>query len=73
MTSFFSNYRPISILPSILKIFDKVVFKQVSEYFENNDLIFKTNMDLERNHLTNFASLHLSDYLNFKMDQMSTL
>ena len=27
-------------------------------------------MDLEKNHLTEFASLHLTDYLNFKMDQM---
>ena len=29
-------------------------------------------MDLEKNHSTEFASLHLTDYLNFKMDQMRT-
>ena len=29
-------------------------------------------MDLEKNHSTEFASLHLTDYLNFKMNQMST-
>ena len=43
----------------------------MSEYFENNNLII-TNMDLEKNHSTVFASLHLMDYLNVKMDQMST-
>ena len=37
----FSNYRPISLLPSISNIFEKVIFNQMSEYFENNDLIFK--------------------------------
>ena len=44
----------------------------MSEYFENNDLIFKTQYGFRKNHSTEFASLHLTDYLNFKMDQMST-
>ena len=29
------NYRPISLLPPISKIFEKVVFKQIATYFEN--------------------------------------
>ena len=29
-------------------------------------------MDLEKNNSTEFTWLHLTDYLNFKMDQMST-
>ena len=72
MTNFFSNYRPLSLLPSISKIFDKVIFNQMSEYFENNDLIFKKQYGFRKNHSTEFASLHLTDYLYFKMDQMST-
>ena len=72
MTNFFSNYRPISLLPSISKIFEKVIFNQMSEYFENNDLIFKNQYGFRKNHSTEFASLHLTDYLNFKMDRMST-
>ena len=47
---------PISLLPSISKIFEKVIFNQMSDYFENNDLIFKTNMDLEK--LTQLNSHH---------------
>ena len=71
--TFKKNYRPISLLHSILKMFERENFKQMSEYFENNYLIFKkTNMDLEKNYSTKFASLHLTDYLNFKTDQMST-
>ena len=54
----FSNYRPISLLPSILKIFEKVIFNQMSEYFENNDLIFKNQYGFRKNHSTEFASLH---------------
>ena len=72
MTNFFSNYRPISLLPSISKIFEKVIFNQMSDYFENNDLIFKNQYGFRKTHSTEFASLHLTDYLNFKMDQMNT-
>ena len=32
----FSNYRPISLLPSISKIFEKVIVIQLTEYLNNN-------------------------------------
>ena len=44
----------------------------MSEYFENNDLIFKNQYGFRKHHSSEFASLHLTNYLNFKMDQMST-
>ena len=31
-----SNYRPIALLPSISKIFEKAILTQLTEYFENN-------------------------------------
>ena len=36
-----SNYRPISLLPSISKTFDKVILEQLSTYLDNNNLIPK--------------------------------
>ena len=36
----FGNYGPISLLSSISKIFEKVAFKQISEYFTCNNLLF---------------------------------
>ena len=68
----FSNYRPISLLPSISEIFEKVILKKMSDYFENNDLIFQNQCGFRKHHSTEFASPHLTDYLNFKMDKMST-
>ncbi len=32
----FTNYRPISLLPAISKIFEKVIFKQLYEFFQVN-------------------------------------
>ena len=34
------NYRPISILPSLSKIFEKVVFEQLYTYFSTHNLLY---------------------------------
>ena len=31
-----NNYRPVSILPNISKLYERTMFKQMSEYFENS-------------------------------------
>ena len=43
----------------------------MSEYFKNNNLIFQNQYRFRKPHSTEFASLHLTEYLNVKMDQMS--
>ena len=34
-----SNYRPIALLPSISKIFEKTILTQLTEYLENNSIL----------------------------------
>ena len=45
----FDNYRPISILPSISKVFERIIVNQIHNYFHVNDLYFAANMVLEKN------------------------
>ena len=33
------NYRPISVLPIVSKIFEKVVYEQLNTYFEQNNIL----------------------------------
>ena len=67
-----SNYRPISLLPSISKIFEKVMHLQLSEHLENNSLIYPNQYGFRKKHSTEMASLHLVDYLNYEMDTGNT-
>lgn len=35
-----TNYRPISVLPTVSKVFEKVMFDQIYAYFSDNNLFF---------------------------------
>ena len=45
-----TNYRPISVLPVISKIFETVIHEQLSEYFISNNLFVLSNMVFEKIH-----------------------
>ena len=68
----FSNYRPISLLPSISKIFERAIFLQLSDYFESNSLIERNQYGFRKQHSNELASLHIVDYINYQMDKMNT-
>ena len=65
----FSNYRPISILPAISKIFEKVMFNQLHAHFEVNKLYYNSQYGFRRNHSTEFAALELIDRILLDMDK----
>ena len=44
-----TNYRPISLLSNLGKIFEKIVHKQIYEYMHVNDNFIKDNLGSEQN------------------------
>ena len=54
-----NNYRPISLLPCVSKIFERVLFNQLYEYFERNDLLTQHQYGFRKNHSTEFAAMEL--------------
>ena len=63
------NYRPVSLLPIISKIFEKVVFIQVYDYFTENDLLYKSQYGFRKLHSTELAALEFTDKIVANLEQ----
>ena len=63
-----TNYRPISVLPVISKIFETVIHEQLSEYFVTNNLFSPQQYGFRKNSSTELAALELLDKLLIQLD-----
>jgi hypothetical protein len=63
------NYRPISLLSSISKIFEKVAYNQLLTYFSENKLFYKSQYGFRPQHSTEFATIALVDRILNNLDQ----
>ena len=62
------NYRPISHLPAISKVFEKIIFNQLDSFLQKQNIIYKSQYGFRREHSTEFATLELIDRVNTDMD-----
>lgn len=53
------NYRPIALLPSFSKIFEKVMYNKLMLYFENNNLLYCNQFGFRKNKNINDAIYQL--------------
>jgi hypothetical protein len=63
------NYRPISILPSVSKVFEKIMHSQIYEHFTNLRLFYISQYGFREKHSTDLAVLELVERLIDAMDQ----
>ena len=64
----FDNYRPISLLPSLSKIFEKVISNQIHMHFESNNLFYTGQYGFRKKHSTQLAALELVDRITQDLD-----
>lgn len=70
----FSNYRPISLLPSISKVFEKVMYKRLNGFLEINEILYQSQYGFRGSHST-VQAIHefISNTVDAMENKMSTI
>ena len=68
-----NNYRPISLLPTISKIFERVMFTQLYSYLNAHNLLSEQQYGFRSQHSTELACVKLVDYITTEMDNIKKI
>ena len=69
-----SNYRPISLLPSISKILERLMFKRLSNYLDSLKFFNESQYGFRRNRSTELALLDITEFvLNGMENKLTTV
>ena len=63
------NYRPMSILPALSKILERIMFNQLNNHFKLCKLYYKNQYGFREEHSTELATLELLDRLLIDIDK----
>ncbi len=67
-----NNYRPISLLPAVSKIFEKVIFNQLYSYFCTNNILTPCQYGFRKQHSTELAGVELVDRITRLLESKKT-
>ncbi len=62
------NYCPVSILNSVSKVMEKIIFDQINEYLAQNNLLYKFQSGFRPSHSTDTCLLYLTDLIRTEID-----
>ena len=66
--AYMNNYRPISILTQINKIFERLLCNQMKTFFNNHDIFYKYQYGFREIHSTEQALIELTDRIKLSID-----
>ena len=67
-----TNYRPISLLPTLSKVFERVIHIQLYNYFNNENLLAEQQYGFRAKHSTKLAAIKLVDFIKHEIDIENT-
>ena len=63
-----NNYRPVSVLPTFSKIFERVVYSRIIDHLTKNNILFQNQFGFRLKHSTSHAVLYLIDQIANAID-----
>ena len=63
------NYRPISLLSNVDKIFEKIVYSRLIKYFDHKNIINKNQFGFRSKHSTNDALITITEQIRKNLDK----
>ena len=63
------NYRPISVLPVVSKVLERLIHKQLASYFDEHGLLCMSQSGFRRKHSTETAVTYFTDEILMNMDK----
>ena len=64
----YNNFRPISVLPVLLKILERAVHTQFIQYIESNNILSKHQFNYRKKRSTEFTTILLADNIRKEID-----
>ena len=65
----FSNYRPISLLPNIEKILERLMYNRMYNFFSDNNLIYLLQFGFRQKYSTVHALISLTENIRKNLDK----
>ena len=58
------NYRPVSVLPVFSKLLERLMYKRITEFINENDVLYNLQFGFRKNHSTTIALTLLHDKIS---------
>ena len=63
------NYRPVSILPSFSKFFERVIYNRLLNYIDKHEILCNSQYGFRKQHSTTLALIDMYDKISSSIDQ----
>ena len=64
-----ANYRPISLLSNISKIFERVMYNRIEEFLAEHDIIYDLQFGFRKKYSTNHVLLSIVEKIRSNLDK----
>ena len=64
-----NNYRPISILSHLNKIYETIISKQIKSFLQKHNILYKFQFGFRENHSTDHALIKVVDGIKASIDE----